>query len=280
MATANDPAGSAQKVVLITGTTSGIGQACAEHLARCGWRVYGTRRPSSAAPSTDGRYETVVMDVDDDESVRAGVQAVLSSAGRLDAVINNAGFSLMGPIEDTSTAEAKAQMETNFFGVLRVCRATLPALRKQGSGTIVNISSLAAVIGLPFSGMYSASKFALEGMSESLRMETRPFGVRVVMVEPGDFRTPITSKRRLTEASKTNDTYRAVFAHFKQKQDHDEVQAPEPTAVAELVERILRDPNPRMRYPVGMLGQRIVVPLKRFLPQRLFEWLLRRVLGI
>jgi NAD(P)-dependent dehydrogenase (short-subunit alcohol dehydrogenase family) len=171
-------------------------------------------------------------------------------------------------------------METNFFGVLRVCRATLPALRKQGGGHIVNVSSLAAVVGLPFSGLYSASKFALEGMSESLRHEARPFGIRVVLVEPGDFHTAITSKRRTTQASQTNDAYRETFVRFKQKQDQDEAQAPSPHSVAVLIEWILNNPRPHMRYTVGMMGQRIVVPLKRFLPQRLFEWLFRRVVGL
>jgi NAD(P)-dependent dehydrogenase (short-subunit alcohol dehydrogenase family) len=274
------PSSSEQKVVLITGATSGIGQACAEHLAGLGWRVFGTRRASSAAPPNETRFEMITMDVDDDASVQSGVETLLAKTGRLDAVVNNAGIALMGPIEDTSTEEAKAQMETNFFGVLRVCRATLPALRKQGGGHIVNVSSLAAVVGLPFSGLYSASKFALEGMSESLRHEARPFGIRVVLVEPGDFHTAITSKRRTTQASQTNDAYRETFVRFKQKQDQDEAQAPSPHSVAVLIEWILNNPRPHMRYTVGMMGQRIVVPLKRFLPQRLFEWLFRRVVGL
>lgn len=278
MSSANPP--SQQKVVLITGATSGIGQACAVHLARRGWRVFGTRRSSSAAAADGTPVEMIVMDVDDDASVQAGVEALLAKAGRLDAVVNNAGISLMGPIEDTSTDEAKSQMETNFFGVLRVCRATLPALRKQGGGHIVNVSSLAAVVGLPFSGLYSASKFALEGLSESLRHEARPFGIRVVLVEPGDFRTAITAKRRTTRASETNEAYRQAFARFKKKQDQDEAQAPDPQSVAQLIERILENQRPHMRYTVGMMGQRIVVPLKRFLPQGLFEWLFRRVVGL
>jgi NAD(P)-dependent dehydrogenase (short-subunit alcohol dehydrogenase family) len=279
MSVAN-PLVTGQKVVLITGATSGIGQACAAHLAGRGWRVFGTRRGSSAGTPTGAPFEMITMDVDDDASVQAGVDALLAKTGRLDAVVNNAGISLMGPIEDTATDEAKAQMETNFFGVLRVCRATLPPLRKQGGGHIINVSSLAAVVGLPFSGLYSASKFALEGMTESLRHETWPFGIQVVLVEPGDFRTAITSKRRTTRASETNGAYREAFARFKVKQDRDEAQAPDPQAVANLIESILKNPRPRLRYTVGMMGQRIVVPLKNFLPQSLFEWLFRRVIGL
>jgi len=279
MSVAN-PRAAGQKVVLITGATSGIGQACAAHLAGRGWRVFGTRRGSSAGTPTGSAFEMITMDVDDDASVQAGVDALLAKTGRLDAVVNNAGISLMGPIEDTATDEAKAQMETNFFGVLRVCRATLPALRKQGGGHIINVSSLAAVVGLPFSGLYSASKFALEGMTESLRHETRPFGIQVVLVEPGDFRTAITSKRRTTRASETHAAYGEEFARFKVKQDQDEAQAPDPQGVADLIESILKNPRPRLRYTVGMMGQRIVVPLKKFLPQSLFEWLFRRVVGL
>jgi NAD(P)-dependent dehydrogenase (short-subunit alcohol dehydrogenase family) len=268
-----------QKVVLVTGASSGIGRACAEHLAHNGWRVFGTSRAwSPAAPAVP--FEMVAMDVDDENSVRQCVENVLVRAGRLDAVVNNAGISIMGSVEDTSIEEAKAQLETNFFGVLRVCRATLPSLRNQGGGHVVNISSLAGVIGLPFSGLYSASKWALEGVSESLRMECRAFGIHVVLVEPGDFRTQITARRRTVHAAETNDAYREVFARCKKKQDQDEANAQSPEAVARLVTRILNDPNPRMRYAVGMFTQRMVVPLKRILPQRLFEWMARQAFGM
>jgi NAD(P)-dependent dehydrogenase (short-subunit alcohol dehydrogenase family) len=268
-----------QKVVLITGASSGIGQACAEHLARNGWRVFGTSRNPSAA-SAKASFEMLTMDVEDENSVRQGVDTVVARAGRIDAVVNNAGISIMGAVEDTSIEEAKAQFETNFFGVLRVCRATLPILRRQEGGHIVNISSLAGLIGLPFSGMYSASKYALEGVSESLRMECRQFGVRVVLVEPGDFRTNITASRRTVRAAETNDAYRESFDRCKKKQDQDEASARTPESVARLVGRILDNPNPRTRYAVGMFTQTMVVPLKRILPQRVFEWMARQAFGI
>ena len=269
----------APKVVLVTGASSGIGKACAEHLAARSYRVFGTQR---RLPSTPGgrAVEMIAMDVDDDRSVDDGVQAVVQKAGRIDAVVNNAGNAYMGAVEDTSIAEAKAQLETNFFGVLRVCRAVLPGMRRQGGGHIINMSSLAGVLGLPFSGLYSASKFALEGMTESLRWETRRFGVRVVLIEPGDFRTQLPTKRRTVRAAETNDAYRAALATFLAQQAKDELAASTPEPVAELVERILRDPSPRLRYGVGMLGQRVVIPLKRILPQRLFEWVLSRALSL
>ncbi len=162
-----------RRVVFITGATSGIGRACAEHLASRGWRVFGAGRRASASTTISG-IEMLPIDVDDAVSVRACVDAVLDKAGRLDAVINNAGFSTRGAVEDTAIEDAKAQFETNFFGILRVCQAVLPALRAGGGGHIVNISSLAGLVGVPFTGLYSASKFALEGVSESLRTRDAP----------------------------------------------------------------------------------------------------------
>jgi NAD(P)-dependent dehydrogenase (short-subunit alcohol dehydrogenase family) len=266
------------RVALVTGASSGIGEACARRLAAGGWRVFGTQRGPQLPPA--GAVEMISMNVDDDESVTRGVAAVLERAGRVDALVNNAGFALAGAVEDTSTAEAKAQFETNFFGALRVVRAVLPAMRRQRSGTIVNISSLAGVFGLPFAGLYSASKFALEGLSESLRFETRGFGIRVVLVEPGDFRTRITERRRYAAAAEVNDAYRTLFEQFKKRQDEDETKAAAPEPVARVVERILRHPRPKLRYPVGIPSQRMVVPLRRFLPQWAFEWLACRLMGL
>ncbi len=265
------------KVVLVTGSSSGIGRACAEHLAALGFRVFGGQRRPTDGPAG---VEIVSLDVNDDASVARAVDEIVAKAGRLDAVINNAGSAWMGAVEETSIDEARAQLETNFFGVLRVCRAVLPIMRKQGGGHIVNISSLAGILGLPFSGLYSASKFALEGMSESLRLETRHFGVKVVLVEPGDFDTGLPAARRMTAESQSSTLYKDFFAAFKAAQDKDEQAAPAPIGVARLVARILRSRRPRLRYRAGRLAQRIVIPLKRFLPQAWFEWILRQALPI
>ncbi|HEU4387943.1 MAG TPA: SDR family oxidoreductase [Blastocatellia bacterium] len=267
-----------QRVVLVTGASSGIGELCARHLASRGYLIFGTsRRPTEP---NDNAVRMVAMDVDSDESVGRAVAEILSAAGRIDAVVNNAGFGVLGAVEDTSIEEAKAQMETNFFGVLRVCRAVLPVMRLQRSGHIINISSLAGIVGLPFNGLYCASKFALEGLSESLRLETRHFGVHVVLVEPGDFQSRFPAKRVIAKSSETNPAYRDAFNRFKGGQEKDESTAPTPEPVALLVERILQSRSPRTRYTVGMLGQRIVVPLKRILPQRIFEWAFRKAVGL
>ena len=267
------------RVVVVTGASSGIGKVCAEHLARAGYRVFGAQRRAVLSSSPDA-IEMMPLDVTEDSSVDAAIKAIHQRAGRIDAVINNAGNALMGAVEDTSIDEARAQLDTNFFGVLRVCRAVLPIMRQQGGGYIINISSLAGVLGLPFSGLYSASKFALEGMSESLRHETRRFGIKVVLVEPGDFDTDLPATRKTVAAATTHDVYKEAFARFKAQQEKDEAAASTPEPVARLIEKILQTPNPKARYSVGMLGQRIVIPLKRYLPQRLFEAALVRALGL
>jgi len=268
------------KVVLVTGASSGIGRACAEHLVTRGWQVFGAQRRVPAEGAGLAGVAMLAMDVDDDASVARAVATVHERAGRIDAVVNNAGAAWMGSVEDTSIDEARAQLETNFFGALRVCRAVLPIMRAQRDGYIVNVSSLAGVLGLPFSGLYSASKFALEGMSESLRFEARRFGIKVVLIEPGDFRTGLPGARRETAGAQENGAYREALARFKTQQDKDEAGAPTPEPVARLVARVLETPNPRLRYSVGMLSQLIVLPLKWFLPQRVFEAVLVRALSL
>jgi NAD(P)-dependent dehydrogenase (short-subunit alcohol dehydrogenase family) len=268
-----------QPVVLITGTSSGIGRACAEALVGRGYRVFGTQRRARGDGSA-AAFETLIVDVDDEAAVRRAVASVVEKAGRIDAVINNAGSAWMGAVEETSIDEARAQLETNFFGALRMIQAVLPIMRRQGSGRIINISSLAGVLGVPFSGLYSASKFALEGMTESLRLETRHFGIHVSLVEPGDFDTGLPAARRMTAQSQTSAVYRDFFAAIKAAQDKDEAVAPQPLLVARLVERILRARRPKLRYRVGRLAQLIVVPLKRWLPQAWFEWVLGTALAL
>ncbi len=267
------------KVVLVTGASSGIGQAIASRLAREGYRVFGTSRSATPEAPAPG-IEMLAMDVDDDASVERGIAELRRKGGRVDAVVNNAGWALQGAVEDSSIAEARAQMETNFFGVFKVCRALLPVMREQGGGHIVNISSLGGVFGMPFSGLYSASKFAVEGLSEAMRLETRRFGIRVVLIEPGDFASRLALKRRTAEAAARNPAYGEVFRRYQARQAKDEAKAPTPEAAAALVAKILADPSPKPRYSVGMIDQRIVIPLKRLLPGRLFEAILRRAMGV
>jgi len=259
-----------RRVVLITGASSGIGQACATYLYQRGYRVFGTSRHPPI--SGDVSFEMIQMDVDSDASVEQGIDFILKRAGRLDIVVNNAGFGIAGSVEDTGIDEAKAQFETNFFGVLRVCRAALPIMRQQRSGYIVNVSSLAGQVGIPFQGLYSASKFAVEGLTEALRTEVRPSGIRVVLIEPGDFHTPFTFHRRKTLQSQENLAYREYFDRALGTMEADEMNGPAPERIARLLKCIIETPSPRLRYTVGPALERIETALKKWVPSQLFEW--------
>ena len=211
------------------------------------------------------------MDVDREDSVREGVARVLAAEGRIDVLVNNAGFGLAGAVEDTSIEEARSLIETNLLGPLRLCRAVLPAMRDQGCGLIVNVSSLAGRAAVPFQGIYSATKFALEGLTEALRMEARPFGVAVVLLEPGDLRTGFTASRRVVAAARVNPAYRERFARALAAMEKDERHGAGPGAAAAALVRIVGARSPRLRYAVGPLTERSAVWLRRFAPPALFE---------
>jgi len=261
------------KIVLITGASAGFGRASAEHLVRHGHRVYGTSRraefPDSDGPSSS--LQMIPMDVCDDDSVRRAVDFVHEREGRIDVVVNNAGVGLAGAVEDTSIEEAKALFETNFFGVLRVCRAVLPRLRDQGSGLIVNVSSLGGLVTIPFQGFYSASKYALESMSDAMRMELRPFGIHVVLLEPGDFKTGFTESRIFSAEAGEGSVYRERCQRAVAVMEHDEQNGADPRQLAELLAKIIASPAPRNRYPVGALGQRLAVAARRVVPSAFLD---------
>ncbi|WP_428262063.1 SDR family oxidoreductase [Haliangium sp.] len=257
-----------QTIVLITGTSSGIGAACARHLAQRGLRVFGTRRALQQPPEG---YQELAMDVTDDASVRQALDAVYEQAGRVDVLINNAGVGYAGAIEDTSITAAKAQFETNFFGALRLCQAVLPRMRERGSGRIINISSIGGLMSLPFQGMYCASKFALEAMTEALRLEVRAFGIKVSLVEPGDFRTGFTAHRVRVQPEHGSSAYADQMETTLAIAERDEQAGPDPILIAKLVEKIIRKRNPKLRYAVGMPTQRLGILLRRILSTAMFE---------
>jgi NAD(P)-dependent dehydrogenase (short-subunit alcohol dehydrogenase family) len=259
------------KVVLITGASSGIGKTCCEHLAATGMEVYGASR--SLPSNDDGPFHTFPMDVTDDVSVRDGVKQLQNRHGRIDVVINCAGYGIAGAVEETSPQEAMAQFDTNFFGVHRVCRAVLPIMRQQEDGVIINISSLAGLLAVPFQAFYSASKFAMEGMTEALRMEVRPFGIRVALVEPGDFKSEFPANRVNASESIESDVYREPLERCVGVMREEEKSGKVPYPVARLVERIIKDPSPRLRYTVGPFGERLGPKLKSILPYRVYEYL-------
>jgi NAD(P)-dependent dehydrogenase (short-subunit alcohol dehydrogenase family) len=264
-----------QRVILITGASRGIGAACAELLASHGHRVFGTSRqqpPSLLNNEGPGQVEMLRMDVDDETSVDAGIQRLLDRTGRLDVVVNNAGVAILGSVEDSSVEEARSQLETNLLGTWRVCRAALPVMRRQGDGLIVNMGSLGGLTGIPFQAIYSASKFGVEGLTESLRMEVRPFGIRVVVLEPGNIDTGATlgaGRTRVQTDVYTERQERAVRAMIDGEAD-----GPAPEAVAQLLAGVIATAKPRVRYTVGALPERAAVRLKCALPSRMFERLL------
>lgn len=260
-------------VVLVTGASSGIGAAAARLLAERGHTVVGASRRGEAP---DG-VRAARVDVDDDASVRAAVAAILADHGRLDAVVNAAGFGLSGPVETTPLDEARAQLETNFWGTVRVTREALPALRAGGGGAIVNVSSLAGVFALPFQAYYTASKFALEGWSESLAYEIAPFGVHVTLVQPGNIRSGFTGGRREAAAS-LEPPYGAAHRRALEIMVRDELNAVGPEVVAKTIARVVGSARPPRRVTAGSVGERSTVLLRRALPARTFEWIGRRLM--
>ncbi len=264
------------KVVLITGASAGLGEAAAEHLARRGHQVYGTsRRASWPDAGSATNPEHLPMDVTDEASVERAVSEVIEREGRLDVVVNNAGVGIAGAVEDTRPDEAQAQFDTNLFGVHRVCRAVLPTLRAQGAGLIVNISSIGGLVTIPYQGFYSASKFALEAMTDALRLELRPFGIAVCLIEPGDFRTGFSDARQLVEGHGPDSPYYETGQRAIAAMDRDERNGADPREVATLLEALIAARSPRPRRTAGAALQRSIVPLKRVLSTRALDALLR-----
>ncbi len=263
-----------RKVVLITGASSGVGRAAAEYLCRRNYQVYGAAR-SQSREDADG-YRFIYMDVSEEQSVVSDVRRIMEAEGRIDVAVNCAGFALAGSIEDTSIEEAKAQFETNFFGALRVCKAVIPIMRRQNSGLIVNISSIGGLVSLPFQGLYCASKFALEGLTEALRMEVLPFGVKVALVEPGNFKTALTINRKQAAGALESAVYRRNFDSALSVIEDEELNAPDPLIIARLLGELIEDPSPKLRYRIGLFSERAVVQLRKVIPHKIFERLLMR----
>jgi NAD(P)-dependent dehydrogenase (short-subunit alcohol dehydrogenase family) len=255
----------AGKVALVTGASSGIGRAVAERLAAAGYRVFGTSRKAAGGPA--GGIEMLQLDLNGEESIAAGAAQVLRDGGRIDVLINNAGYLLEGAVEEVTLDEARGQFETNFFGPARLTRALLPAMRAQESGHIINITSLAGVVPLPFWGYYNASKFALEGLTETLRFELKPFGIHVSAIEAGLIKTRFYTDDQT--ASPIAD-YAAAHGRFRKKMAEFEAKAPGPDVVADAVMRAVRARKPALRYRVTREAT-IFTQLRRWFPEGLYE---------
>ncbi len=258
-----------KRVAVVTGASSGIGEAIAGKLGAAGFRVFGACRNTPA--TVQSGVEHVMLDVGDDESVRAGVEAILRDAGSIDVLVNNAGYLCAGAIEEVSLADAKAQFETNYFGVVRMSVAVLPGMRERNRGHIITISSLAGLVPVPFWGHYNASKFAVEGLMETLRHEVRPFGIQVALVEPGSIKTPFYARPHLEGLHCYAGSRGRAFAAMAEF----ERRAPGPDVVARKVVSISNEAHPVLRNRITREATQFTL-LRWLLPGGAFEAGVRR----
>ncbi|MFD0975913.1 SDR family oxidoreductase [Salinimicrobium gaetbulicola] len=258
------------KVVLITGASSGIGKAIAEYLLTKDFIVFGTSRNPGNKPSA---FPMVALDVTKTETIKAAVAEVISKAGKIDVLVNNAGVGITGPIEETPDEEIKYAFNTNYFGPINVIKAVLPEMRKNRGGLIINVTSIAGYMGLPYRGIYSASKGALEITTEAFRMELKAFNIKMTNVAPGDFATNIAAGRYhapLLEGSPYESQYGKTLELMNQHVD----EGQDPGVMADAVYKIIQAKNPKVHYRVGEPLQKFSVALKRILPDKLYERLL------
>lgn len=257
-------------VILITGITSGFGKAMAESLCAEGHKVYGTHR--HAKEFIPG-VTYIKADACNERDCEAAVNEVLSKEGRIDVFINNAGMGIGGPLEFCSLEDAQRQMDVNWMGMVRFLHFVVPVMRRQKSGKILCFSSIGGLMGLPFQGLYSASKFAIEGYCEALRLELKGFNIKVVLIEPGDFATNFTAQRKSVAAPEAYDVYK-TYAKSLQSIENDEQGGLKPDYLAKKICRIVAKENPAYHYIISTFEQRLSVTLKHILPQKWFASIL------
>lgn len=259
------------KVVLITGGSSGIGKSIGEFLHHKGFVVYGTsRNPEKILNSV---FPLLSMDVRDSGTIHEVIAKIIEVSGKIDVVINNAGVGITGPLEEISMEEIKNNFETNFFGPIEVMKTVLPQMRLQHSGLIINITSIAGYMGLPYRSVYSASKGALELITEALRMEVKSFGIHITNVAPGDFATNIAAGRYHAPVVKGSD-YELVYSATLKAMDEHVDSGSNPNEMAEAVYAVIQNPNPKIHYKVGAFLQKFSIVLKRVLPDKVYEKML------
>lgn len=258
-------------IVFITGISSGFGLETAKLLSQEGHVVYGTVR-RKVEPLPQVHY--VDLDVRDGAAVKIAVDEIVEKEGRIDVLVNNAGMGIGGPLELATEEEVRLQMDTNFMGLVHCVDAVLPHMRRQGGGKIIALSSIGGLMGLPFQGFYSASKFAIEGYCEALRLETKSFGIQVVVLRPGDFATGFTGSRKKVPDEKAWEAY-PFYKTAIEKVEHDENGGLKPTVLAKRIGQIIERKNPQNGYVVASFEQKLSVFLKRILPAKWFA----RILG-
>lgn len=267
-----------RKIVLITGGSSGIGKSIGTFLSQKGYTVYGTTR------NLDKYYDfkafsLLQMDVRNTESIAQAFQELIAKEGRVDVLINNAGVGITGPIEETPNEEILNVFNTNFNGPINVIKGVLPFMRKQSNGLIINITSIAGYMGLPYRGIYSATKGALSIVTESLRMETKDFGIKITSLAPGDFATNIAAGRYHSPVIQDS-PYEILYGKTLEAIDADVDGGEDPIMVAKVVLRILKTENPKVHYKVGSFLQKFSITLKKVLPSMVYEKILLNHSGL
>lgn len=264
-------ADTSSKIVLITGGSSGIGKSIGEFLTGKKIKVYGTSR--NPKNSTDLGFPLVALDVTKNETIQAAISEIIEKEGRIDVLINNAGVGITGPIEETPEEEIKKAFDTNFFGPLNVTKAVIPHMRKQGSGLIINITSIAGYMGLPYRGIYSATKGALELTTEAFRMELKDFNIKMTNVAPGDFATNIAAGRYhapVLEDSPYKKAYKSTLDIMNRHVN----SGKDPDVMARVIYKIIETEDPKGHYKVGEPLQKFSIALKRILPDKVYEKML------
>ncbi|MCG7205376.1 oxidoreductase [Streptomyces arenae] len=271
------------KTALVTGASSGIGEATALKLHDLGYTVYGAaRRTDRLQDLAERGIRPLTMDVTDDDSMRAGIEKITAETGRIDVLVNNAGYGSYGALEDVLLDEARRQFEVNVFGALRLTQLALPHMRAQRSGTVVNITSMGGKIHTPLGGWYHGTKFALEALSDCLRLEVRPFGIDVVVVEPGGIATEwgaIAADK--LEKSSTDGAYAAqatAVASSLRSEANAKRNSP-PSVIADVIGKAVTARRPKTRYATGF-GARPLIALRRLLPDRAFDTVISRAVGM
>lgn len=256
-----------KKVILITGISSGFGKEISKQLVDYGHTVYGTIR--TECEIAEG-VKPIFLELTNIDSIKKAITMVDQAEGKIDVLINNAGMHSGGPIEETPIEVAKKQLDVSLFGWINVINEALPLLRNSSNANIINISSIGGIMGLPFQGIYSTAKFAIEGFSEALRLELKQFGIRVTVVNPGDFKTNCTASR--VYSLKENSIYTTQFNKTKAVVEQEEQNGKDPKLLAKTICKIVHNKRPKPRYLVGDPFQKLAVYLKQLLPERLFIW--------
>lgn len=262
--------------IILTGASAGIGQSTAQLLAQQGYHIFALSRRAVTGMQqvlANGSITAVAADVTSEESIAAAIGYIKTQADTIDALVNCAGNGLAGAIEDTSVEEARWQLETNFYGTLRMIKAVLPLMRQQDGGRIVNVGSVAGLFPIPFQAFYSVSKFGIEALSEALRMECRQFHIKVTVVEPGDTRTDFTAGRRYTAATAIGTPYKQQFSNAIYSMAVSEQNGKLPLTVAKVILKALKAKNPPVRIVVGW-NYKLLCFAKRLLPDRLINYVL------